>query len=170
VRSPAFTLVEAVVTVALVVLLMTAAATLALGSRPFALRDAEDRVAAMLDAGRALAAESGDGATLVFAPGPSGAGTALALYRHRPRPGVALEPAGVERYATAVRVSLEAPAVSAPFAIFVDTGGSVSAAAWSPDAGPLSSEPPCNGALRFAFADGSRVERRSVPCAEATLR
>ncbi|TAM88889.1 hypothetical protein EPN42_08480 [bacterium] len=169
-RSAAFTLVDLVLAVALVALLAGAGSALALSSRPLGAGDATARLVTLFDAARALAAADGDGATLVFSPAAHGAGFVAMLYRHRPLPGTQLLPAGIEPYASSARIALAGIAGGPPFAVFVDSAGSVSAAAWDIGQGALATEPQCVAALAFTVAEGGRTAQRSVPCLQAALR
>lgn len=169
-RSAAFTLVDLVLAVALVALLAGAASALALSSRPLVAGDAMARLATLFDAARTQAAADGDGATLLFSRAAYGAGFVVALYRHRPLPGTQLVPAGIEPYTSTARIALAGIAGGPPFAVFVDSAGSVSAAAWDIGQGALATEPQCVAALELTIAEGGRVAQRSVRCAQATLR
>ncbi|TAM74012.1 hypothetical protein EPN44_12465 [bacterium] len=170
-RSVAFALIDLMLTVGLVALLAGAAGALALSSRPLGAGDAAARLATLFDAARAQAAADGDGATILFSRAAYGEGFVAALYRHRPLPGTELAPAGIEPYASSARIALAGVAQEPPFAIFVDGTGSVGAAAWDIGQGALATEPQCVVALELTIAaEGGRVERRSVPCAQATLR
>jgi prepilin-type N-terminal cleavage/methylation domain-containing protein len=82
-----FTLIEMVVTVAIVSVLLLAGGVWMMGAHPGALRNALDDFDAQLAAGKAIAAASGNGATLAFLPNPSCAsqcGFALQVYAGRP--------------------------------------------------------------------------------------
>jgi|GEM_PF-5242174 len=170
-RSRAFTLIELTLAVGTVALFACGGAMLALATHPAAVPDAVSRLAALIDAGRALAGADGDGATIVFEPAPSGrSGFVATLYRHRPLPGVTLEPGDAEPYASSASVALAGVAATPPFALFIDQGGTVSAAAWQLANGALDVEPTCARPLALTLSDGGRVTHVSVPCDAAVMR
>ncbi|MDP9025660.1 MAG: prepilin-type N-terminal cleavage/methylation domain-containing protein, partial [Candidatus Eremiobacteraeota bacterium] len=95
-----FTLVELVVAVACAVLLLAAGGTLVAGMHPGALRNAADDFDASLAAARALAASSGNGATMAVLPrvdakGNQLAGFVLRVYAGRPNAAGAVQAANV---------------------------------------------------------------------------
>ncbi|TAM61871.1 hypothetical protein EPN52_01740 [bacterium] len=169
-RGAGFTLAELVVAAGLAALLALAALAPALSSHPLGAATAAARLAQLVDAARVQAAAGGDGATLVFALPASGEGFIATLYRNRPRPGVTLVPGGAEPYWSEAHVALAGIAPQPPFALFVDSTGSVTAAAWEPSQGALPAEPVCTTELQLTIADGGGLIRRSLPCAQATLR
>src|ERR1700678_769925 len=84
-REAGFTLLELVVAVGIAVILLAAGGYWMLSMRPGALRGALDDFDANLATAKAIAASSGNGATLVFAPQPNDApGFTLRVYSGRP--------------------------------------------------------------------------------------
>ena len=114
-----------------------------------------DGLPAIVAQARATAAGSGDGATLAFAQDPAlkvgSQRFEVALYRYRPRPGSAFDPARPLwrwRLSGAVRGSTGPGA----FAVFISSAGTASFAAWTPEEPPLFNEPACTGPLRIVVA------------------
>ncbi len=134
-RERGFTLLEALVTVGILALLLVAGAW-AFSLHPNALVAATDDVDAALASARAIAASSGNGATIAFAPradarGNPLAGFTLRIYSGRPdAPGAVRATSAMPVIADAsVRErTLGAP----PFSIFIDSAGNASGAASYP--------------------------------------
>jgi type II secretory pathway pseudopilin PulG len=166
-------LIELLVVSAIVTALALAAIVGVAGTRPFALRSATSEFDALFARARALAATSGNGATIVFLPQPGGhGGTTIALLAGRPNaPEVVRVAASYAIAADARGESLGDP----PFTMFVSSGGYVTgmggypALPFNPDGlAKIAKEPPCpGGALRvtsviFSVASSSIV--RQFPC------
>lgn len=145
---------------------LLAVGAIALGSRPFAVRSDATRFDALVAAARAVAASSGNGATLAFVSG-GGAGSTVRLYSGRPNGG------GMRSTSLApVRLRAEVRAKNVgrpPFAIFFSSAGYATAASGSYGPGSLlASEPPCPvpspGASVVTFSAGRGGESRTLPC------
>ncbi len=134
-RERGFTLLEVLVTVAILALLLAAGAwTLSL--HPSALAAAADDVDAALASARAIAASSGNGATLVFAPRTDGRGNRLAGFTLRVYSGRPDAP-GTVRATSAMPVVADASVRertlgTPPFSLFVDSAGDASGASSYP--------------------------------------
>lgn len=172
-----FTLVEIVAAVAILALLCAAAVAMSLAQRPGALRAATSGFDASLAAARALAATSGNGATMAFAPRTDGRGNALpgftlTVYRGRPNAAGAVTPSTVPQLVgdTDVRErALGAP----PFTIFLSSAGDPTGRAGYPqfDArgvatfAPLAAQPPCPaGGFVLTFSGAHARQTRSLAC------
>ena len=83
-KEHGFTLIETVVAVGISVMLLVAGGVWMLGMRPGALRNAADDFDANLVAARAIAAGSGNGATVVFLPRIGTPGFIMRVYSGRP--------------------------------------------------------------------------------------
>lgn len=172
-----FTLVEVVAAVAILALLCSAAVAMSLAQRPGALRAATSGFDASLAAARALAATSGNGATMAFAPRTDGRGNALpgftlTIYRGRPNAAGAVTPSTVPPLvgdADLRERALGAP----PFTLFLSSAGDPSGRAGYPqfDArgvatfAPLPAQPPCPpGGFELTFSGAHAVQTRSLAC------
>ena len=148
--------------------------TYTLSRAPAAVASSSLALPRLIDEARALAATTGDGATLVLtprSPSPS-AGFDVALYRNRPDgSGTSASPAGItlertEHLAGSFTSSL---AGSQPIALFIATSGTVSYAVWTPAAGALNQEPPCPGPLTLTLMAGPTTAAFQLPCDSAHL-
>lgn len=164
----AVTLIETLIVVGILVVLLGGLAAFSLGRRAYALRAAVATVHALVDETRAAAATSGNGATLAFTPA-SGGGFTASIYPFRPLPGANLSVAPLRSTSGAVGIAA-AGIATLPFAIFISSFGTSSAAAWTPNQGTLAAEPACNGTITLLFDDGSRVEPHALDCGAASLR
>lgn len=177
-----FTLVEVVAAVAILALLSAAVVAMSLAQRPGALRAATSGFDASLAAARALAATSGNGATMAFAPRTDGRGNALpgftlTVYRGRPNAAGAVTPSTVPPLVGDADVrerSLGAP----PFAIFLSSAGDPSGQGAYPqyDArgvatfAMLAAQPPCPaGGFVFTFFGAHATQTRALPCAVSAV-
>ncbi|MHB1798390.1 MAG: prepilin-type N-terminal cleavage/methylation domain-containing protein [Vulcanimicrobiaceae bacterium] len=168
--SRGFTLVEVTVATGILAAFLLAVGAIALGSRPFAVRSDATRFDALVAAARAVAASSGNGATLAFVSGGGGAGTTARLYAGRPNGGAmrltSLAPVRLRAEVRAKNVGRP------PFAIFFSSAGYATAASGSYAPGSfLASEPPCPvpspGAAVVTFSAGRAGESRTLPCPSA---
>ena len=171
-----FTLVETVVAVGIVALL-TATVWLSLALRPGALRATIASFDASFATARAIAATSGNGATIVVLPrtdthGNHLPGFTLRLYRGRPTAANAVTLADVPELDADAAVR-EATLGAPPFAIFLSSAGNASGLAsyptiasdGTPQFGPIAKQPPCpNGGLVLAFASAHGTQTRVLPC------
>ncbi len=171
----AFTLVELLVSLGIVAAISLAVVLIA--SRPGSLREATAGFDSQLAAAQALAATSGDGATLVFLPHRDRAahplpGFSLLVFSGRPNSHGAVLPANVVSFdgdADVREATLGAP----PFAMFLSTAGHPSGAASYPrlDANgrlaftPIAVQPPCpSGGFTLTFADRIATQTRTLAC------
>lgn len=152
---------ETVVCIAIIVMLIGALGSYALGKKSYALRAAVQSFSGFLDDARQVAQTSGSGATIAIA-GDGNGGFIASLYPYRPLPGADLA-ARPERRSSA-GVTLTA------LAIFISSSGTASSAAWTPDSGTLASEPPCETPISLTFSDGVTNETHTIPCARAALQ
>lgn len=166
-----FTLLELTVTVAIAAVFAVLAVWM-LGMRPAALRHAVDEFDSALDVAHALAATSGNGATMVFAP--SATGFTLRVYAGRPTQSNAVTPTNtfeVVSNATVAERTLGAP----PFALFFDSAGRATGMAAYPPIDArgsatfpaIAKQPPCPGTgvlLTFTSPQGA-TETRQLDCA-----
>jgi prepilin-type N-terminal cleavage/methylation domain-containing protein len=169
-----FTLVETVVTLGIIAMLLAASGAWLLAMHPGALVHATDDYDAVLASARGLAATSGNGATLVFAPRAGGVpGFTMRAYAGRPVSAnavVASNAMPVESDATISEATLGQP----PFAIFIGASGHASGQAAYPaiDATGnatfpvIANEPACPAAgfvLTFTGPQGATATR-TLPC------
>jgi prepilin-type N-terminal cleavage/methylation domain-containing protein len=155
-RQRGFTLLEMLVVVAIVITVATIFCFRS-GARPIAMRSALTEFDAALAYGKALAATSGNGATLAFAPTDSG--FRIDVYSGRPTAPGALHPAGIAPFVLDGGVG-EATMGAPPFALFLNSAGHASMAAFSgPAPAPMSSEPACPSGGRWVltFTDSAGV-------------
>jgi hypothetical protein len=154
-------LTETVVCIAIIVMLVAALGSYALGKKSYAIRAAVQRFSAFVDDARTVAQTSGTGATIAIASDGHGGFTA-SLYPYRPLPGANLN-------AQPVRM-LDANVELTPLAIFISSSGTASATSWTPNSGALESEPACETAISLTFGDGIANEAHTIPCELASLQ
>jgi prepilin-type N-terminal cleavage/methylation domain-containing protein len=169
-----FTLVETVVTVAILAVLLAAGGVWLLGMRPGALTHATSDYDAALASARAVAETSGNGATLVFAPRDGGEpGFTLRAYSGRPVSAGAVKATNAmpgESDAAVEEATLGKP----PFAIFIGASGHVSgkgpyptiAANGAATFDAIVTEPACPASgfvLTFTGPQGATATR-ALPC------
>ena len=170
-----FTLVELVVAVGIVALLAVAA-TLSLALRPGALRATVASFDASFATARAIAATSGNGATIVVAPRSDAHGRlpgfTLRIYRGRPTAANAVALADVPAVVAEADVR-EAALGAPPFAIFLSSAGNASGLAsyptfasdGTPRFAPIAAQPPCpSGGLSLTFSSAHASQTRVLPC------
>jgi hypothetical protein len=172
-RERGSSLVEMLVVVAVTAALL--GGTYALSRKSAAVASSALALPRLIDEARALAAASGDGATVVFTPIalPSGAsaGFDVALYRNRPDAASSGSPAEpvLERTEHLAGTLATSFAGGQPFAIFISTAGTVSYAAWTPAAGQLGQEPLCTAPLTLILTAGPTTAAFQLPCDSARL-
>jgi hypothetical protein len=152
---------ETVVCIVIVVMLIGALGSYALGKKSYAIRAAVQSFSAFVDDARAVAQTSGTGATIAIASDGNG-GFIASLYPYRPIPGASL---GAQPVRT-----LNANVTLTPLAIFISSSGTASATSWTPSSGVLANEPACETAISLTFGDGIANEAHLIPCAEAALQ
>jgi len=170
-----FTLVEMVVAVGIVALLAVVV-TLSLALRPGALRATVASFDASFATARAIAATSGNGATIVVTPRNDAHGRlpgfTLRIYRGRPTVANAVTLADAPALIADADVR-EATLGAPPFAIFLSSAGNASGLAayptfaqdGAPQFAPLASQPPCpSGGLSLTFSSAHASQTRVLPC------
>lgn len=162
------TLLETLIVTGIIVVLLGSLAAFSLGRRAYTLRAAVATVQALIDETRAVAATSGSGATLAFAPATGGGFTAT-IYPFRPLPGADLTAAPVRATNGAAGITAAGLATTS-FAIFISSSATASAAPWVSGQGALATEPPCTGAITLRFDDGTLSEPHDIACGAASLR
>ncbi|HTU69088.1 MAG TPA: type II secretion system protein [Candidatus Baltobacteraceae bacterium] len=169
-----FTLPELVVAVAITLILLAAGGYWMLAMRPGALRNAVDDFDSNLAGAKALAASSGNGATLVFAPQPNGlTGFTLRVYSGRPNAANAVSATNTMAVNSGASVS-EAHFGSPPFAIFLNSAGYPTGTAnypaldahENPTFNVIAQQPPCpSGGIVLTFTSAQGVTAtRTLPC------
>jgi prepilin-type N-terminal cleavage/methylation domain-containing protein len=168
-----FTLLELVVTVAIAVILIAAGGVWMLSMRPGALRGALNDFDANLASAKAIAATSGNGATLIFEPQSNGSpGYTLSVYSGRPTTAGAVTATNTMVANSAATIS-EAHFGNPPFAIFLSSAGYPTGSANYPslsDGVPnfttIATEPPCpSGGMELTFTSPQGVTgTRTLPC------
>jgi prepilin-type N-terminal cleavage/methylation domain-containing protein len=175
-----FTLIEMVVTLAVVATLLTAGAIWMVGMHPGALVGALDDYDAAVASARATAATSGNGATLAFLPRTNGSrpltGFSLRVYRGRPTTGEAVQHTTTMPVIGNASVSEETLG-NPPFAIFLGASGNVGGVAAYPRIDgngqtqfpAIAVEPPCpKRGFTFTFTGPQKISvTRSLPCASS---
>lgn len=167
-----FTLLETLVAVAIAASLVLVLMMMPAAEHPYAAVAAAREFDAALAYARSIAATSGDGATLVFAPAPgaSAQGFVLTVYSGRPDGNTPAASGLAPSLASAsvIEASLGAP----PFALFVDSSGALSGQggypsfnAGQPTFRTIAGEPACpSGGYRLTFSDPVHAEARVLPC------
>ncbi len=165
-----YTLIEVVVAVAIAALLLAAGGVWLLGMRPGALPQAAHDFDADLNAARALASSTGNGATIAFLPRSGHDGFQLRVYRGRPTAADAVRASNVMPLISDASVR-EATFGSPPFALFFSSAGAPSGIAAYPTVradgsvrfAPIAAQPPCPPGgtivLTFGNAQGAHASR-----------
>jgi len=175
-REAGFTLLEVVVAVGISVILLAAGGYWMLSMQPGALRGALDDFDANLATAKAIAAGSGNGATLVFAPQSNGfAGFTLRVYAGRPNAANAVTTTTTMIASSPASVS-EAHFGTPPFSIFLNSAGYPTGSAHyptldaqeNPTFGAIAQQPPCpSGGIELTFTSPQGVTAtRTLPCDE----
>jgi prepilin-type N-terminal cleavage/methylation domain-containing protein len=173
-RERGFTLLEIVVAVAVAAMLL-AAGLWAMAEHPASLAAATGGLDGALAAARSIAASSGNGATLVFAPRSASSGFSLRVYRGRPNAAGAVAATTFGQVISDVAIR-ERTLGAVPFALFLDSAGNASGSAQYPSFDPggspifstISREPPCPAGgfvLTLTSPQSSATVTRMLPCA-----
>jgi prepilin-type N-terminal cleavage/methylation domain-containing protein len=171
VHQRGFTLIEVLIVAAIVITVAAMAFGMSNGARPIAMRSSATQFDAALAYGKALAATSGNGATLVIEPRES-AGFAIDVYSGRPTVADALHPSGMATVAADGNIA-ESTLGAPPFAVFIDGAGHVSMAQAPLNAtpAPMASEPACPASgqwmLTITDARTHAGDTRALPCTKA---
>lgn len=168
VRQRGMTLLEVVVAAAIFVVAAAAFLTLTQGGRVYSGRSSLSQFDAALAYGQALAATSGNGATLVFsAPTQVGAAFDLTVYSGRPTGASALRQGSLPMLHLPGSI-FEAGLGGVPFTIFLNSAGHASGSRGAVSPGSvIARDPGCPAgeraiALTFSDSHGSRM--RTIPC------
>lgn len=164
-RQRGFSLIEVTIAAAIVITIAAVVLGVSSNARPYALRSAATQFDAALAYGRAIAASSGNGATLVFAPREAG-GFSIAIYAGRPTAQGALHPSGIPPMVSDARVDVEGIG-GPPFALFLSGAGNATlAASVLPTPAPGGSEPACpsSGTWKLTLAGGPAKSEVWLPC------
>jgi type II secretory pathway pseudopilin PulG len=171
-RQRGTTLLEVVLAAAIALTIAAAFFSLARGSRALGMRSALSQFDAALAYARALAAASGNGATLVFQRRTSADGTALPgfkliVYSGRPAYAGALRSSSLPPIESGADVA-ETRLGSVPFTIFLNGAGHASAMSGAVSTGAEpASDPGCpagESSVVLTFSDAHGSQLRSLPC------
>jgi prepilin-type N-terminal cleavage/methylation domain-containing protein len=168
-----FTLVEIAVALGILGFFLVAGMW-AMAAHPAALAAATDDVDSALASARAIAASSGNGATVVVAPSTNGKGFVMRVYRGRPNAAGAVAPTNAMPVVAEASVR-EKTLGSPPFAFFVDSAGNASGIArypsfdanGDPDFSQIAQEPACPAggfALTITNLQKTASVTRTLPC------
>jgi prepilin-type N-terminal cleavage/methylation domain-containing protein len=160
-----FTLLETMITVAIVAMIVVAGGAFAQGFRPYAASSAVTRMAALLVTARSLAAASGNGATLTLVP--SGDETTVTLYAGRPDGGAFGTVVTTDTLAATIT---SAGVAGSTVTLFIDSAGTGTASAWVPSQGVLAAEPACPGPLDLTFSVSGGHSVHALSCTDMILR
>jgi hypothetical protein len=171
-RQRGTTLLEVVLAAAIGLLIAAVFVNLAEGSHAAGMRSALSQFDAALAYAKALAATSGNGATLVFERRIAAGGTALhgfklTVYSGRPTGAGALQNSALPAIESGADVS-EASLGGVPFTIFLNGAGHASAIRGATSTtGVLTSDPGCpagESSVVLSFSDARGPVVRSLPC------
>lgn len=162
------TLVEVVLAVAIAMVAAAAFAALAQGAHAYGAQSAVQQFDAVLADAQAIAANSGNGATLVFAP--DGGGFSLTVYSGRPTSANALRASGMAPIGAAGNVS-EARLGAPPFSVFLNGAGHASALRGAVAPGSvIANDPGCPAgetSVTLQLRDPRTSVTRSLSCRSA---
>jgi prepilin-type N-terminal cleavage/methylation domain-containing protein len=160
-----FTLLEVLIVVGIVALLVLAAGAFALGQRNYEIKAASDRFDSLVDAARAVARSSGNGATLTVTKGAGGNGFVARVLSGRPNDVLAMSYAHIPALESHASIKETSDLnTEPPFAIFVNSRGNMSAAAgWVyPDSGTIAQEPTCTATIAIQFYENGQKLQRGI--------
>ena len=169
-----FTLLELVIAIGIALMLMVAGGYWMMSMRPGALTGATDDFDANLAAAKAIAATSGNGATIVFAPQAGGiSGFTMRVYSGRPNAANAVTDTNTMALVSGAGVS-EKTFGSPPFSIFLNSAGYPTGIAQYPSLDAqehptfnvIAQQPPCPaGGIVLTFTNPQGVTAtRTLPC------
>ncbi len=166
-RERGVTLVEVVIVTAIIVLIAATSLGLSQGARTYGMRSATGQFDAALGYAQALAASSGNGATLKFTAPASGPGFVLTVYSGRPNALGAMRLARMAPVTSTGGVR-EAKLGAVPFTIFLDSAGHASGMAGTLTASAvLANDPGCppgEGSVVLTFSDPRATDTRTIAC------
>jgi len=160
-----FTLIEVLVVVGIVAVLSIAAGAFALGQRNYEIKAAGDRFDSLVDAARAIARSSSNGATLTVVKGAGGSGFVARVLSGRPNDVLAMTYAHIPALESNASIKETSDLnTEPPFAIFVNSRGNMSAASgWIfPDSGTMAREPTCSAAIAIQFYENSQKLQHDI--------
>ncbi|HET9096710.1 MAG TPA: hypothetical protein VFN37_08615 [Candidatus Baltobacteraceae bacterium] len=174
-RQRGTSLIELVIVVAVTVLIAVALWALPQGARSFGMASAASQFDSAIAYAQALAANSGNGATIVFdqrlseAGSPAG-GFTLTVYSGRPTAAGALEKAPMAPMTSSGDVR-ETRLGNVPFTIFLDSAGHASGMSGAVTAASmLASDPGCpagESSVVLTFSDPRTSSSRTIACNSA---
>lgn len=162
------TLVEVVLAVAIATIAGVAFVALARGAHAYGAHSAVQQFDAALAYAQSLAANGGNGATMVFAP--DGDGFSLTVYSGRPTSAGALSASGMAPIGAAASVS-EARLGAPPFSVFLNGAGHASATRGAVTPGSvIANDPGCPAgetSVTLQMRDPRTSVTRSLSCRSA---
>ena len=162
------TLLELVVTVGIMVLVTVAFVSFAQGARSYAAQSGVQQFDAALAYAQSIAANSGNGATLVFAP--SAEGFVLTVYSGRPTFANALGASSIAPIHATGSVS-EAKLGAPPFSVFLNGAGHASASQGAVGPGSvIANDPGCPAgetSVTLQLRDPRTTVTRTLSCRSA---
>jgi prepilin-type N-terminal cleavage/methylation domain-containing protein len=170
-----YTLVEILVVAAIVVTMAAFGFAMAQGAHAFAMRSAAGQFDAAVAYARSVAADSGNGATIVFTPHVDSSGTALGgfaarLYAGRPNAGGPIVPLPMPAVTTEGNIT-EASLGDPPFTIFFNgTGQATGMRGTVSPAADIGNDPGCpatRSAMVFTISDSRATTTRTLACPNA---
>lgn len=170
-----YTVVEVAIVVAIAAALLCSGGAFWMGQQGGALRSSVQLFDGVVRQARAVAATSGNGATVVFAA-RAGSGTTLYVYAGRPNAPESMAAQGppVEIAASASEAALG----DVPFSIFLNGAGHAAGLGGYPDLrsgtpafAPVAAEPSCppSGSYGVRLSVGPHSESRSLACSLTVL-
>jgi prepilin-type N-terminal cleavage/methylation domain-containing protein len=161
------TLIELVISTAIAVTFAVAALWLTQGGRAFGMRSATAQFDAALAYAQALAASSGNGATLVFDRTPLRSGFVLTIYSGRPNAAGALRRAPIAPLLSQAGAR-EAELGGVPFTVFLNSAGHASGMSGAVTASTLlARDPGCpsgESSIVLTLSDPRASDTRSIAC------
>jgi len=174
VRQRGFTLIETLIVAAIVMTMAALVVAAFQNSRPFGMRSAVNQFDASVAYARAVAAGSGNGATIVFVPRRDVQGLLLPgfnaqIYSGRPNSLGPIAKVPVGTFSSTGDIS-EAALGKPPFSLFFNGAGHASGARGVVTANTtMPADPGCPTPprMRFSFGTGAVTDTRTLPCVQA---